>query len=766
MKTKIFKICIIVIASLSWLQVLGQEIQIPYLCGFEEDEDLSSWVLNYNTPNAVDKWMIGSAVHNSGKRSLYISSDGVNPVYGNQPNIVVAYMRFKFPTSTSIQNYDLSFDWCGIGDSTNSKLYVIVCPEILLTNTSASNYYNLDKIVNENYGILPNTVINQCYQLGDSKEHFVCGSETWQNVALSNSLNVSVSSSQRTFAVVFIWENNNRDATIRRSGICIDNIQISSAALKTPQNLTVEPLCDDSAMLVSWESGLSRFEVEYRQVGSSTWRHVVDVEEGIDGFTRDGIQCSYIIHRIDQGTYDIRVRGYSYDAPNNEYLYSAYASKTNVIIYCPCFDYTDLYASNVVCTFGYNPNGNHPEETPYSYIGVIDYGANVKESRHTIHSDASERDPRTDNGLRTVPSGAFASVRLGNWDTRGEAESITYSYVVDTASQELLLIQYAVVLESSGHNQVAEPSFSIELLDENGNLIKSIRTIMSTTSNPSGWNITEDGKIFWRNWTTTGLNLSKYHGQTIRIRFTTMDCAQNAHFGYAYFTLGCAKAHIETECQGNTTKLSCYPKKGFTYEWFDEAGLLVSTEREIVVGPNPRTYTCRASLIEEPNVYLEASTTTSSCLPIPEFTEVQPSPTTATFTWSLIANGYTYTLRIYMDFELTIPFCDILFDQLGHFVNRIFHSPSRYQMPQEEAFSYTVTDLTPGTQYYFKMIVSDENEQVIETDLGTFQTPSSATSIEQVIKFPNPQIFKFVKDNQLFILRGDKVYTVTGQEVR
>lgn len=598
---------------------------IPYSCGFEEDEDLSCWVMNYNTPNARDKWVIGTQTHSDGKRSLYISADGTNPNYGTKPNIVASYLRFKFPTATEQKDYDISFDWRGMGDSTDSKLYVMVCPEILLTHNAPNNNYNLDNIVKDNYGIISPTLVNQvCQQLGESKERFVCGGAQWQNVALSNKVSISSGNSKYTFAIVFIWVNNNSDEQTHRTGICIDNVQIGSALLKKPQKMSVEAVCEDSTMLVSWESGLTKFEVQYRAVGSATWRRADGIINGVDGFTRvDGTHCSYVLHRIMEGSYDVRVRGISGDVSTN------FVYKNNVLVYCPenhCINYIDLYSENVVCTYGYHPLKTGA--TPYDEIGVIDFGPGEQDSRHTIHVDPTEVDPRTDDGLRTVPPGALASVRLGNWKNGAEAESITYSIQVDSANQGLLIVKYAVVLQNpqSGHTHEQEPSFLMEVIDENGNLIDEScgRAEFSySDAVEAGWNLTKDGNVAWKDWTTIGVNMQPYNGQVVKLRFTTFDCSQSGHYGYAYFTVDCASAHLETDNCGNDAKITCYAPDGFSYKWFNEAGLVVSTDRELVVDPSRQEYTCRVSFVEDPSCYFEVSTVSSPRFPVPSY-NVQP----------------------------------------------------------------------------------------------------------------------------------------------
>ena len=626
------KLLLTYISLLFSVWALAQASGMPYSCSFEEDEDLSAWVMNYNTPDATDKWIIDNVTHSEGRRSLYISTDGKNPGYGNKPNIVATYLRFKFPEDTVQQNYDLSFDWRGIGDTLHSRLYVMVCPEILLTRVALTNYYNLDDIVSSTSGLLSKKVLPVCEQLGDSKEQFVCGSEQWQNVALSNEIKVSSTNSKRVFAIVFIWVNDNGNENIKRSGICIDNVQIGSAMLKKPRNMVVTPQCEDSTLLVSWISGLSKFEVQYRQLGSSTWRRADGLTEGVDGFLRkDGIYCSYVLHRIVEGSYDVRVRG---RAGN---LYTNFVYQNNVLVYCPdnhCVNYIDLYGPNVLCTYGYHPNTEqttHRGETPYTFEGVIDFGPNSEESRHTVHTDPTELDPFTDGELHTVPPGALASVRLGNWKDGGEAEAITYSIVVDSASQGVLIVKYATVVEHSGHDRFGEPFFRMEVLDENDQLIDEscghadyAYSDAVASGDTKGWHISkENSEIAWKEWTTVGVNLQPYNGKTIRVRFTTADCYQTAHLGYAYFTVDCANAHIETENCGNDPKITCNAPEGFSYMWFNEAGEVVSIDRELSVDPSRQTYTCRVSFIEDPKCYFEVSTLSAPRFPVPSY-KVEP----------------------------------------------------------------------------------------------------------------------------------------------
>ena len=72
-------------------------------------------------------------------------------------------------------------------------------------------------------------------------------------------------------------------------------------------------------------------------------------------------------------------------------------------------DYSNLQSCYVKATYG-TFNG------PMQYAGIVDSGSNSHLSRHTVHTDTSETDPRSGNQLHTVPPGYSSSVRLGNWD--------------------------------------------------------------------------------------------------------------------------------------------------------------------------------------------------------------------------------------------------------------------------------------------------------------------------------------------------------------
>ena len=71
--------------------------------------------------------------------------------------------------------------------------------------------------------------------------------------------------------------------------------------------------------------------------------------------------------------------------------------------------------SNTNCYVGVNPNNIDGSGQGIGFTSnLVDLGYQNMESRHTVHYDLNEVDPRTDGRLHTIPEGEVASVRLGN----------------------------------------------------------------------------------------------------------------------------------------------------------------------------------------------------------------------------------------------------------------------------------------------------------------------------------------------------------------
>lgn len=283
-----------------------------------------------------------------------------------------------------------------------------------------------------------------------------------------------------------------------------------------------------------------------------------------------------------------------------------------------CIDYTDLYATYVTCSYGSYDN-------PTEHVGVVDNGYFSGASRHTVHFDTTERDMRTGGLLRTIPQGEPASIRLGNWNSGGnaapEAESITYGMTVDANAADLLLLRYAAVLQDPEHSPSLQPRFRLEILNQQGQPIDSCSVADFIANVALGWNQAPN-EVLWKDWTTVGIDLTPYNGQTIFVRLTTRDCGEGSHFGYAYFTLRCGMRSLQSEGCSTVPDNRFTVPTGFNYRWYSslDSTTTISDSASIWVrSDNDITYYCRLSFIDNPQCHFTMSAFAGARYPLALF---------------------------------------------------------------------------------------------------------------------------------------------------
>ena len=250
---------------------------------------------------------------------------------------------------------------------------------------------------------------------------------------------------------------------------------------------------------------------------------------------------------------------------------SDYAS---IVFHTPCQQYADskihfanIYSDSVKCCTGtFTAPG-----MVYSPPNIVDFGSESYLSRHTVHSDTSERDPRTDYRLRTVPEGFCMSVRLGNWLCGAEQEAIFYTLNIDTNQYDLLVLRYALVEQNPNHDAEEQPRFEFDITDTLGNSISSCYHGNFISGDLSGWNsVVQDSynQILWRDWDAVGVDLTPLHGQTIVVSLSNYDCSLGGHYGYAYFTLETGSKRILAESCGDAIVNTFRAPEGFSYHWY------------------------------------------------------------------------------------------------------------------------------------------------------------------------------------------------------
>ncbi|MBR1769763.1 MAG: leucine-rich repeat protein, partial [Bacteroidales bacterium] len=244
--------------------------------------------------------------------------------------------------------------------------------------------------------------------------------------------------------------------------------------------------------------------------------------------------------------------------------------------------------------------------------------------RQVINTNTSEMDERTQNQLRVIPEGSNYSFRLGNNSTGAQAEAMRFVYTVDTAISDIVIFKYAAVLQDPQHDESMQPRLTFKVSDAMGNTIDSLCTFADFRANASlGWNSIGSGSnvILWKDWTTIGLDVSQYNGQNIYLTFTTYDCGEGDHYGYAYFTLDCANKKITSDNCGNVTENTFYAPEGFEYQWYNSENPqnILSTERYLSVD-QAGEYICKSSFIGNPDCFFLLSVNSGTRYPYAQFT--------------------------------------------------------------------------------------------------------------------------------------------------
>ena len=269
----------------------------------------------------------------------------------------------------------------------------------------------------------------------------------------------------------------------------------------------------------------------------------------------------------------------------------------------PCVNLASLFSNK--CTPYY---GTYAK--PYQHVGYITTSNNPQDptSRHLICHNTPMTDPivaASGSHLYIVPPGESYSIRLGNWQTGAQAEAMEYNIDVDTTDFDMLILKYAAVMQDPDHDSSSQPRFRIEMLDADGKLIEpaACNSYDFVSSSELGWRsfIWVGTTVLWKDWTIVGINLSDYHGQSVRLRLTTYDCSAGAHFGYAYYNISCAKKTLQfSSCSESDSNIISAPE-GFNYRWYrDDNNATISTERTARIPVDGHYYYCDMGFIGDP----------------------------------------------------------------------------------------------------------------------------------------------------------------------
>jgi len=672
-KLKFLLLELIVSATFS---LYAQVTTTPYFCGFEDITENGQWNLNVgpNGQNAANRWYIGTGEKNTGANGLYISSDnGTSGSYVNNQVSNVCYRSVTLPAGT----YDLSFIWRALGESNNDGFYVCWMPATITTNSSALG--------------LPNWV--NTYALSFNNVQLLNGSSTWTNQL------TQITSNGGAYKLVFVWNNN--AGTNNHPAACIDNIQMAPISCIKPINFTCTSP-DGTSAILSWSGTVSSYDIMYRAYGDT-------IEHFVTGIVGNVVT----VNNLSEGLYDFWIRS-NCDSTHS----SIWVSFNNVLLYSPaahCIDYLNL--NNAICMTGTFDN-------PDEIIEKVDDGPDSKTSRHTVHFTPNETDPRTLNHLKTVPNGEIASVRLGNWDNGSEEESIVYSYTVPATGMPIILLKYAIVLEEPGH--AGPPRFQIEITNAAGQVIDPVcgaANLSTEDAAAEGWSTVPAvsggfGEIWYKDWTTMGMNMAPYAGQTIKIKLSTYDCSLGGHFGYAYFTLNCTEAEISGLSCGNVQTTSISAPDGFIYQWYNalDPSVIVSTDQDLSVNMNDTsTYLCDVIFMEKPSCRFTLSASLAPRAPLSRFSPLWVPSNCRNYV------NFRNTSVVATDKGPTSEKCETFYWDFGDGRTSTLENPI-IEFPQE------------GGTYHVVLATGISNNMCLDTSYVDLVVPAIGTSTDTIIK--------------------------------
>lgn len=586
------KIFIILIVLWVALESFGAAItmeDLPYLCDFEDETENANWILNPGVEEIVttNRWVIGSTDAYTGQKSMYISNDdGQSYYYAPMNNVMMAYRDITLEAG----DYDIAYDWQGMGNSTNGYLKIVYASRPTSGIKCLGNSQE------------PSWVASAIQLMGTNTE--LNAVDRWMHVNARITIPAAQANKTST-RIFFIWVNTNATMDSTNTSVRIDNFQLAKASpTDYPHNIHVATSLGES--VVSWEGESESYEVLYRKKTDSQFTPL----------ETDG--NSVTLKDVEYGAYEFWICGINGE---DKTVYTVFPL---VYIYeTDCFDALNMYNAS----FEYGTWNHTSGRTPKGYER-IDFGAKDMRSRHTTHFDTLEIDPRTivRSGrdtvacLRTVPKGEFGSIRLGNWNTGSEYESVTFTYNVESNANAVLIVHYAMVLENPEHTDVSQPRFTLDVLNEKGEQIDTKCAtvdfhaptaqewtdpkIRSLWHESTSWN---GRRIDWQDWKTIGISMEEYIGQTLTIVLTSYDCDQSGHFGYAYFMLNCSRSNVDglPWGEGSTTQKFTAPN-GFDYSWFNRLDTqctdTLSREREFYVAENDtNTYICHVTYPSNPD---------------------------------------------------------------------------------------------------------------------------------------------------------------------
>ena len=563
-----------------------QSATVPYSCDFESLAEAANWRFQ-NTQ--INEWTIGAATNNGGSNSMYVSNDnGLSVASSREDKAIAAYRRISLVAGVYAVSYDWKMPNVVLNPSyplTVQFARVMLVPDAVPLPNDSLLYINLRN------NILPNGAVPL-----DGNRPLLGTNDVWRTY--SNDFVIVPSTC--VYKLLFVWVNNNI-INYSPTPAAVDNIMIDAVTCPKPYDVTTTVVGD--SIRVDWTD----FANYTPALG---W--IVECKPCFTNMPTVQLAAAnkpFIVPRssLTPNTYyEIRVRAVCDTSDTSNY--SMYAP-AHYLMLQPMgrLIYDTLTAPHVRCTYGtYQQYGNYSimNPGPYANVGVIDSGSwDYIRSRHTVHRDLNEKDSCSGYVLPTVPNlnsifSSFqqmyryiAAVRLGGVYGHHEAQAISYEINVDSTLADIMMVNFAFV-ETSIYTSPSSyiPRLVIEIVDANDSVLAVVADLANNALN----HYYQPTQTNYRDWTRVAVNMSPYHGQTVKLRFATFGCGSCVYFAtYAYLIPDYRNASLVSLGNNKSNTTTFAAPDGFKYKWYllsDPTTIIDSVQTASI--PNGESFAC------------------------------------------------------------------------------------------------------------------------------------------------------------------------------
>ena len=173
----------------------------------------------------------------------------------------------------------------------------------------------------------------------------------------------------------------------------------------------------------------------------------------------------------------------------------------------------------------------------------------------------------------------------------GYVQKLSYKMTIDSTNA-LLIARFKFILVYKTSSRDNQNRFAFTLFDQKGDTIHDCANYSVDAANRSLTFISNGNPGEWlsyKDWTTVGVNLIKYYGQTVTIEFLSADdYAKSIYQGYVLLAAECQPL-IKTVCYytGDTVASLNAPEDFKSYRWTDSAGNVVDTIHQTLKFKDP-----------------------------------------------------------------------------------------------------------------------------------------------------------------------------------